>query len=231
MGLPRLTWTRRLVRCSIRAVCRAALKGLAHVHAEGLEHLPRQGPAIVVINHLGDADVVLLLAYLPTCPEALASIDLIEYRWIFWLLQLYGVIWIHRGRPDRAALKAALQALEEGRILGLAPEGRQTLIGGLGPGTEGVAYLAVKSGAPVIPIGITGTFNWQVFPKLRRFQKIEVSLKVGPPLRFPPPSKADRKRGLQRATEEIMLALARLLPPEYQGIYRDKIGQERSAEA
>lgn len=220
MGLPRLHGPRRVVRCAVRGLCRLALKALARVHAEGVEYLPREGPAILVVNHLGDADVVLVLAHLPTCPEALASIDLIEIPWMFWLLQMYGVIWIHRGRPDRAALKAALQALEEGRILGLAPEGRQTLIGGLGPGTEGVAYLALKSGAPVIPVGITGTFNWQVYPRLFRLRKIEASLKVGPPLRFAYGGRP-RKQVLREVTEEIMLALARLLPPEYRGIYAD----------
>ena len=220
VGLPRLTPWRRAFRCVIRLVCKGLRWSLARTHIQGVEHLPRKGPAILVTNHLGDADVVLILSVLPVCPEALASIDLLEYRWVFWLLHAYGVIWVHRGRADRAALQAALKALREGRVLAVAPEGRQSLIGGLMPGTEGAAYLALKSGAPVVPMGITGTFNWQVFPRLKRFQRLDFGIRIGPPFRLRPQAR-DRREALQEATETIMRAIARLLPPEYRGVYAD----------
>lgn len=221
VGLPRLTLWRRAFRCTLRGLCQLARWSLARTHIEGVEHLPRRGPALLVTNHLGDADVVLVLSVLPWCPEVLASIDLLEYRWIFRLLHAYGVIWVHRGRADRAALKAALKALQEGRVLAVAPEGRQSLIGGLMPGTEGAAYLALKSGAPIVPIGITGTFNWQVFPRLKRFRRLNFGIRIGPPFRLQPRAR-DRRKALQEATETLMRAIARLLPPEYRGVYADE---------
>ncbi len=226
VGLPRLTLWRRGFRCGVRWICKALRVLLARTRIEGLEHLPRKGPAILVTNHLGDADVVLVLSVLPWCPEAMASIDLLEYRWIFWLLHAYGVIWVHRGRADLAALKAALQALKEGRILAVAPEGRQSLIGGLMPGTEGAAYLALKSGAPIVPIGITGTFNWQVFPRLKRLQRLDFGIRIGPPFHLNP-SSSDRRQALSESTEVIMRAIARLLPPEYRGVYAEADATQR----
>lgn len=210
------------MRCGLRQLCRWVIGLLSHTQVTGLEHLPREGPAILVTNHLGDADVVLLLSVLPWCPEALASMDLLEYPLVYLLLQLYGVIWIHRGHADRAALRAALQALREGRVLALAPEGRQTLIRGLMPGTEGAAYLALKSQAPVIPMAITGTYNWMVFPQLRRGRRPHFTVRIGPPFVVQPTS-APLRHQLAQATDQIMRAIARLLPPEYRGVYQEAL--------
>ncbi len=204
-------------------MARAARHALTETQVEGLEHLPPQGPALLVVNHLGDADVVLLLSVLPWCPEVLASQHLQEEGpWLRALLQAYGVIWVYRGTADRAALKAALEALRLGRVLGLAPEGRQSLIGGLETGTPGAAYLALKSKAPVVPVAITGTENWAVFPRLKRGRRLHFTLRVGQPF-FPQPQSQDRRQALQEVTEQIMLTLARLLPPEYRGVYADRV--------
>ncbi len=218
MRLPALTPWRRAVRCLLRLACRVVIRALSHTQVYGREHLPAQGPALLVTNHLGDADVVLLLSTLPWCPEALASIDLLEYPAVYLLLQTYGVIWVHRGHADRAALRAALQALQEGRIVALAPEGRQTLIQGLMPGTQGAAYLALKSRAPVIPVGITGTYNWMVFPQLRRGRRPRFTVRFGPPFTLEP-ARGPLRTQLEEATHRIMQAIARLLPPEYRGVY------------
>jgi 1-acyl-sn-glycerol-3-phosphate acyltransferase len=72
------------------------------------------------------------------------------------IFRAYGTIWVHRGQPDRRAIRAALDALAEGRMVALAPEGRQSLIGGLEDGNAGAAFLALKSGAPIVPIGWPG---------------------------------------------------------------------------
>lgn len=194
---------------------------LTETHVEGLENLPKHGPAILVTNHLGDADVVLLLSVLPWCPETLAALELRDIWWIRLLFDLYGVIWVHRGTPDRKALHVALQALKEGRIVGLAPEGRQSLIGGLEPGTPGVAFLALKSRAPVIPVALTGTENWYVFPRLKRLKRLHMTVRVGKPFIPEVPGEINRREALDAVTEQIMRALAALLPPDYQGVYRE----------
>ncbi len=227
--LPELTWRRRLARRGLHWVARALVRLGARCQARGLEHLPARGPALLTVNHLGDADAVVVFAHLPWYPEVLAAMELNEFPWVRRLLNLYGVIWVHRGRPDRKALRMALQALDEGRIVALAPEGRQSVTGALEEGTEGAAYLALKARVPVVPIGLTGTRNDQIFPAWRRLKRPRVTITVGPPLRLDDlPNRGPAfRRALAEGTERIMLAIARLLPPEYQGVYRDKVASGR----
>ena len=113
----RRRWTRRALRWIARLVV-----GLAFdVTLRGLEHYPRQGPALLVANHLGDADAVVGLALFPVLPEVFAKAELVDLFPWGRLMEAYGVIWVHRGRPDRRALRAGLQALAQGRLLAIAP--------------------------------------------------------------------------------------------------------------
>ena len=80
---------------------------------KGFEHFPKKGPALVVINHLGDADVVLVGAYTPIMFDGLGKIELLEHWFAGPIMRAYGIIWVHRGRPDRKALRAALDGLAE----------------------------------------------------------------------------------------------------------------------
>ena len=190
-----------------------------HARISGLENFPRRGPAIIVFNHLGDADAVLLSAGLPSSihAECIGKIELNEDWLAGPVLRAYGTIWIHRGQPDRRAMRAALDALSQGRMLILAPEGRQTVTGELEEGTEGAAFLAMKSGAIVVPVAITGTENERVNEYLKKWKRVPVSLKVGKP--FYIESSANRHETIQNGTRQIMESLARLLPPEYRGQY------------
>jgi 1-acyl-sn-glycerol-3-phosphate acyltransferase len=187
----------------------------------GMENFPRHGPALIVINHLGDADAVLLGASIPTTIEGMGKIELNDERIVGPIFRAYGVIWVHRGRPDRRALRAALDALAEGRMLGLAPEGRQSVIGGLEEGNEGAAFLAMKSGAPIVPIAMTGTENEHIYGHLKRWKRAPVTLTVGKPFHLR--EQADRQKMLQEGTRQIMQSLADLLPDSYRGNYKPNL--------
>lgn len=185
--------------------------------ARGLENYPAEGAALVVINHLGDPDIVVALAALPDFPEVLGKIELRSILPLRWVSDTLGVIWVHRGRPDRRALVAALEALHEGRRVILAPEGRESLTGVLDSGTEGAAFLALKSGVPVVPVALTGTENWRVFGHLKRLRRASVTLTVGTPFLLARKGSAPGAR--EQGTRLIMENLARLLPEEYRGVY------------
>ncbi len=216
--LPELTPARRRLRGFLRWLMRGILRLCMRVQVHGLENFPRGGPALVVTNHLGDGDTPLLLALLPSDLDALAKIELYDFPLLGRLMEAYGVIWLHRGQPDRRALRAALQAFEAGRMVIIAPEGRYSLIGGMEAGTGGAAFLARKGGVPVVPIALTGTDNASVYRHLRRLQKAPVTLTIGAPYRFEEEdSRAESQR--QEDTRRIMESLARLLPPEYRGVY------------
>jgi 1-acyl-sn-glycerol-3-phosphate acyltransferase len=184
-----------------------------------MENFPREGSALIVSNHLGDADVIMSLAFFPRPADSLAKIDLyFDYPLLGWLMEAYGVIWVHRGRPDRRALHGAIRGLNEGRLVAIAPEARESLSGSLEEGTGGAAYLAFKSNAPLLPVTFTGTENKAVYGNLKRLRRSEISMTIGPTFRL---QKAeDTRQAVREGTKTIMKILARQLPPKYRGIYQ-----------
>ena len=218
VALPRLTLTRRIFRAFARGLAKLLTFLFLRAKVYGVENFPRRGPALVVINHLGDADAILLAASIPTTVDAMGKIEINDDWRAGPMLRAYGVIWVHRGRPDRRALRAALDGLADGRMVALAPEGRQSVIGGLEEGTEGAAFLAMKSGALVVPVAMTGTENEHVYGQLKKWKRAPVTLSVGKP--FFLREQANRQEMLREGTLQIMESLASLLPESYRGNYK-----------
>jgi len=215
--LPELTPGRRLFRRFFKLLCRAVVFIFTRTTIQGMENYPRRGPALVVINHLGDPDAFLMMAALPDFPEMIGKIELREIIWLRMLGALLGMIWVHRGQPDRRAISAALQAFKRGLKVIIAPEGREAVSGALEEGTEGAAYLAQRGGVPVVPVTITGSEFRLIENGMKKFLRVPVTISVGKP--FVLPEYSDRKDALQEGTRQIMEALARQLPPEYRGVY------------
>ncbi len=218
--LPELTFARRSFRVFARGLAKLITFFTMKATVSGMENFPQHGPALVVINHLGDADAVLLAASLPVTIDGMGKIELNGHWLVGPVFRAYGVIWVHRGRPDRKAIRAALDGLAQGRIVGLAPEGRQSLIHGLEEGNEGAAFLALKSGALIVPVAMTGTENENVYGHLRRWRRARVTLSVGKPFHLE--EQADRQKMMWEGTRQIMESLASLLPESYQGSYKVK---------
>jgi 1-acyl-sn-glycerol-3-phosphate acyltransferase len=183
----------------------------------GRENHPRQGPALVVINHLGDPDAVLVAAALPYFPEAFAKIELRDIPWLRLLADSLGVIWVHRGQPDRRAISAALEAFRQGRIVLIAPEARESLTGNLEAGTEGAAFLALEAGVPVVPVTLIGSEHRRIENNLKKLRRSPVKVTIGKPYVLPMQKKDPA--ALQEGTRLIMETLAHQLPPEFRGFY------------
>ena len=146
---------------------------------------------------------------LPVAPEVLGKIEMLyDFPIVGRLMDWYGVIWLHRGRPDRRALRCALDAFAQGRFLIIAPEGRYSLIKGLEPGGKGAAYLATKADVPVIPIALVGTENDNVYGSLRRFRRPRLSITIGDRLILR--ADTDDRLALEEDTRQIMQAIAAL---------------------
>lgn len=219
--LPALGWPRQWLRACLRLLARALVRAMMRPRFGGLQNLPKRGPALIATNHLGDADVALILAALPTAPEALGKMELlVEYPLLWKLMDWYGMIWVHRGRVDRRALACGVEALHAGRYVVIAPEGRYTLTSGLEKGGFGAAYVALHAGVNVLPMALTGTQNASIYGHMRRLRRPPVSLTVGEPLHL---AGDDSTGSLRGATKQIMEAIAGLLPAGERGAYEVRI--------
>jgi 1-acyl-sn-glycerol-3-phosphate acyltransferase len=216
--LPELTFWRRVYRRFFISFLRVLVWVFTSTEVHGIENIPKQGPALFVGNHLGDADLVIGFAVATVSIDTFIKAEIYDIPILGKLLDAYGVIWIHRGQPDRRALRAAFQGFEEGRVISIAPEGRESLTGGLEEGTGGAAYLAYKAKVPVLPSSFVGTENARIFGKLKRLRRPKVSVRIGE--LFWLDEYPNRKQAVNQGTQQIMQMLADLLPPEYRGVYR-----------
>lgn len=218
--LPQMTFARRVFRVFSHGLLKLIAKICLNVSSEGMENFPQKGPVLIVINHIGDSDAPALISTLPFPPDALGKIELYELPILGKLIDGYGVIWLHRGRADTRALRAALDGFAEGRAIIIAPEGRYSVTGTLEEGSGGAAFLAYKSGAPILPIAITGTENENVYGHMKRFRRARVHVKVGKMFRLTE-QVSDRQEAVRLGTHQIMQALASLLPEKYRGAYSE----------
>ena len=184
---------------------------------EGREAVPPIGRVLVVANHLSNADPPVLAAAMPRMVHFLGHQGLFKNPLAAWAFRAWGVHPVARGSRDPAAALWALRALEREEAIGLFPEGTRSP-GGMRKAHSGVAYIAMKSQVPIVPVGITGTEKipgyWRIlFP----FHKIRV--KIGTPFTLPPIQGRIERPVLESLTEMIMLRIAALLPEEYRGVY------------
>ena len=226
--LPSLGWGRRLLRWVVKLFVYLIVRILTKSQVVGRENLPKKGPILLVSNHLGDADGVVGLAFARVPFDLLGKIELYDFPILGVLMHTYGTIWVHRGHPDRRAIRAALNGLAEGRMVAIAPEGRESLSGALEEGTSGAAYLALKADVPIQPIVFTGTENNRIFGNLRKLRRTPVTVTIGKPFRLV--HRGSFHQAIEDGTQTIMVSLAQMLPPEYQGIYQGIVEQEDGSE-
>ena len=185
---------------------------------EGVEHLPRTGPFILVTNHCSNLDPLMMGwasgHQIGRIVHFMAKIEMRGWPIIGWLATQAGVYFVRRGERDRAAQQFSLSALADGRPIAIFPEGTRSRTGRLREGKPGAALIAMRSGAPLVPAGISGTHR--IFEGGRRFPRASrVRIRYGRPLSLPhrPTGRLDRDE-LAAGTERIMAAIEALLPPE-----------------
>jgi len=209
---------RRILRFLIRHIGFTLLAKLHKV--EGLENIPAQGPVILMINHIALIDPIVVLHLMPRNIIPLAKIEVYDYPLVGIFPRLWGVIPVRREEVDRRAVQQVLEVLRAGEIVLVAPEG--TRGSQLSRGKEGVAFLASRSGAPIVPVAIEGTVG---FPALRFFSAAwrtpGVQVRFGKPFRYRPGLRRPSRELLRQMTDEAMYVLASLLPEKRRGVYSD----------
>jgi 1-acyl-sn-glycerol-3-phosphate acyltransferase len=139
-----------------KGIFRALLNLLFRIEVEGLENFPKNGPLLIVGNHTGAMEVVLLNAYAPCQIEMLSAADMPAERITEIINAIYGSIPVKRGSYDRAGLQTALDVLEQEGMVGLFPEGGVWEVGKQ-RALPGISWLSYRSCAPILPIGFNDT--------------------------------------------------------------------------
>jgi 1-acyl-sn-glycerol-3-phosphate acyltransferase len=214
-------------------VMRVLARFFTRVNIEGdLAAIPPTGGVLIAANHASNADPVLIGAFLNQRLGRplnwLGKREVFEWPVLSWLARHGGVHPVDRGAADVEAFRSAMRILEAGHVLAVFPEGTRSPDGRLQVAKDGVAVLALRSGALVVPIGVGGSDK--LWPKGRRIPRFvpSVTVRIGEPFRLAealaaadPVAAADRRRAKEAGTELIMRRIAALLPERQQGAYGD----------
>jgi 1-acyl-sn-glycerol-3-phosphate acyltransferase len=204
------------------AVFRCILMLVTRVKVEGRENIPPAGPVLVICNHASNVDGPVLMAYfVPAMRRRLAWLgkeEALHWPVVGRAIRANGVIGIRRGAGDLEAFRLVKQALDKGGPLVIFPEGTRSKDGALQAAKEGATVLALRSGAPILPIAIVGSHRFWPKGKLPRpFRGMRV--RIGPVFQLTMERGGDRHEATRAATAELMGHIAELLPVDQRGVY------------
>lgn len=182
------------------------------------ERLPADGPAIVIFNHIAFIDPIVVLSCLPRNVVPMARHDVFRIPGWGIFPRLWSVIPVRRDEVDRSALRAALAVLKAGEVVLVAPEGTRSPQ--LQRAKSGLAYLAAKSQAPIVPVAVEGTDGYPAL-LLGRNDQPGATVRLGHPFRFALTDERVSRRQLRQMTDEAMYVLAAMLPERRRGVYSD----------
>lgn len=192
-------WIAYLVRATLGRVLLAFFR----VRFRHRENVP-DGGAILAGNHVSYLDPVLLWCVTPRPTHFMAKCEIWESRFLGWCLDQFWAFPVDRTGADRQAISTATDLLGNGDLVGMFPEGTRKRGGGedLGAAHGGVAFIAMRAGVPVVPVGISGTdLAW---PPGRKFpRRVPVTMDFGEPL-YPETFEGARKERVTAMTSEIM---------------------------
>lgn len=192
---------------------------LAKVRVNHLERIPADGPTLIIVNHRAGIDpAVMMGGVVPRFVVPMSKTENFNIPVLGWIMHRWGVYAIHREQIDRTALQLTIDLLKSGELILIFPEG--TRQPAMIEAKDGLTYVAAKSGAVVVPIGLDGTRDF--VPNLKRLRRTPITANVGRPFRFKTHGQQHiPRRELARMTEEAMYQLALLIPAERRGYYSD----------
>lgn len=201
---------------------------------EHVERVPKQGAVLMVANHLHNADPALISVAFPRPIHFMAKKEAFDVPVLPRILRMAGAFPVDRGKADRSAIRRALLVLEQGVAVGMFPEGTRSLTRSLQRAHAGAGMIAVTAGVPIQPIALTGTERLPLNGakgKVTAGQPLPepghegVRVLFGEPFTIPPEIDG-RKVTAAEAAEIIMVEIARLLPPDYRGVYVETLENE-----
>lgn len=201
-----------MVKLSTGIMCR--------IDAPDLDKVPKHGPLIVYSNHTGQIEVPLMYSHLQPRPlTGIAKVETWDGWFLRWVFDLWEAIPIRRGEADLEAMRKSLKVLEKGHILAIAPEGTRNKTGVLIKAQPGTVTLALRSGAPLLPIVHWGGENFS--KNINRLKRTDFHIRVGTPFKLNVGRERVTREMRQQMVDEMMYRLAILLPESYRGAYAD----------
>lgn len=214
-----MTLALNLINPPMKVVLRTLMKIDDHEVAK----IPQEGPLILATNHINSFDAPVGFTHLYPRPlSAFAKVETWNNPVLGVLFDVWKGIPLHRGEVDFDAFRQAQLMLKEKRIMLIAPEGTRSYDGKLNKGYPGIVLLAIRSGAPILPVVFYGNENFK--HNLRLLRRTRMNIRVGKPFRIDCGDQALTRELRGEVTNEIMYQIAALLPPEYRGVYTD-VGQ------
>jgi 1-acyl-sn-glycerol-3-phosphate acyltransferase len=205
----------------LRSIVRFAMNVIADVEIVGMEKLP-QGNVILASNHLGRLDTAVVLYVLDREDIIMVIAEKYKNHPLFGAIgRAVNGIWLNRFEADFAALREILARMRKGGVFVIAPEGTRSKTRAMQQGKPGVAFLASKSGYPVVPIALTGTEDESVIANLKKFRRTKIKAVAGEAFYIEIPGGKGREEAMRQATDEIMCRIAVMLPESYRGAYKE----------
>lgn len=205
----------------------------ARVRADHADRCPRTGPVVIVGNHLGLLDPLIIATHVRRRIRILAKAEVFGWFVLGGLARLGGVVPVRRGASDREALQTLAHVLAQGECVLLMPEGtypKVPLPPAMLRAKTGAAFLAVRAGAVVLPVGLTGAERlWAPKRGWRLWHRPRVTVTFGEPYRPAMPTGLSTKETYQAVADEMGRRIAALLPPEYRGYYAGVVAAEVGA--
>jgi 1-acyl-sn-glycerol-3-phosphate acyltransferase len=210
------------MRKFVRNLIRFILNLIADIEVFDSSNVPASGGFVIATNHIGILDIAMFHYEFDRYDMFIPVAEKWEKQaWIRWIGKNLNFIFIDRFNADLKTMRKMIGMMESGQSLVIAPEGTRSRTGALIEGKPGVAFLAARSGFPVVPVAITGTEDKVIFGNLKRLKRSHITLTAGTPFTIPPLEKGNRDESLQKATDEIMCQIAAILPEKYRGVYAD----------
>ena len=204
-------------RETLQRLVRFLIRTLTHTEYIHPENFPATGPVILAINHMSHIDTPVLFVN-PIRPDitALVTTKYKENWFVSLFTDIAKGIWIDRDIADFTAIRNASEVLAKGWVLGIAPEGTRSKTGQMQEGKPGIIMLALKSGAPIVPVALTGTED--ALKKILHLRRPHITATFGEPFTLPEFPPRHRSEELHRWTDILMRRIAALLPEKYRGV-------------
>ena len=209
-----------MLKWFVNSVVRLIAHVILKIDGKALKKVPMQGPLLAVANHVNFLDAPVVIAMLhPRPTTGLVKKETWDNPLHAFLFTVWEGIPIDRDIADFSAFRAAKEALKEGKILAVAPEGTRSRNGRMSRGKPGIAILARQCDVPILPLVYYGHEDF--FTNIKRLKRTPMHIRVGEPFRINWEGKARDKATLQAVTDAIMLEVADLLPEQYHGEYAE----------